>query len=83
MTAYFAQLICSVPRKPASPVSGVRNAILSVLLQFKALAAVEPAGLEGRAVAAAAEASAAMQSSASSLENFFIPTPSLWGCDLY
>ena len=33
-TAYFAQLACSVPRKPAPPVNGVRNGIVIVLLQL-------------------------------------------------
>ena len=34
LTAYLAQLDCSLPRKPAPPVSGVTRAILSVLLQL-------------------------------------------------
>jgi hypothetical protein len=53
LTAYFAQLSCSCPRNPASPVSGVMNAILSVLLQGM------PADcFAGAAVAVAASAEA-------------------------
>src|SRR5258705_4056102 len=34
LTAYLAQLDCSLPRKPAPPVSGVTRASLRVLLQL-------------------------------------------------
>ena len=46
LTAYFAQLSCSLPRKPAPPVNGAVKPILSVLLQLTAwvcAAAVDPA----------------------------------------
>ena len=33
-TAYFAQVACSAPRKPAPPVNGVTNGIVIVLLQL-------------------------------------------------
>ena len=34
LTAYFAQVSCSLPRKPAPPVSGVTIAIFILLVQL-------------------------------------------------
>src|SRR5581483_2216632 len=75
-TAYLAQLSCSLPRKPAPPVSGVTMAIFSWLLQLRACAAAADCVADGFASAAVAAtaASAATQASAMAL---FMNVPSL------
>src|SRR5712691_205731 len=73
-TAYFAQVSCSWPRNAAPPVSGVTNAILSVLLQLSA--AVRPA-FTGAADADAAitQASAAATVAATNAVLLFMCPP--------
>src|SRR3990170_3259923 len=71
LTAYFAQLNCSMPRKPAPPVSGVTTAILSVLLQLTACVRVTA---DEPAPAVDASAAATTTVSASTISpRFFIP----------
>jgi len=78
LTAYFAQLSCSLPIKPPPPVSGVTTAILSVLLQLKAwvfAATVDPAP------AVDASAAATMATNAIAIPpRRFIPMFLLDGC---
>ncbi len=77
LTAYFAQLSCSLPRKPASPVSGVMKRDLQRVLAVEAcvwLAADEPAP------AVDANAAATMTASASANPPLlFIPIALLGG----
>ena len=58
LTAYFAQLSCSVPRKPAPPVTGVTKPILNGALQLILDDFAEEAVFSGRADAAVTTASA-------------------------
>src|SRR5260221_1204344 len=64
LTAYFAQLDCSCPRKPAPPVSGVTKAILSVLLQLMPADAFASDRCAACAVAATTDEAAAIRSRA-------------------
>ena len=65
--AYLAQLSCSLPRKPAPPVSGVTSASFILLLQLIACAAVADVVAVGRANAAVAAASASAAAASGSM----------------
>ena len=77
MTAYFAQLSCALPRKPAPPVNGVTIAIFSVPLQFTACCASVPVVAVGLATAVAASTAAIPATSAKTMA-LFMCCPSLW-----
>ena len=67
LTAYFAQLSCALPRKPAPPVSGVTIAIFIVCLQFTACVALASVATSGLAAAVAATTAAIPATSASAI----------------
>src|SRR6476646_8748980 len=77
LTAYFAQLSCSLPRKAAPPVNGAAKPILSVPLQ---LTACERAAVVDPAPAVDATAAARQATSASRIPpRTFIPNVLLDG----
>src|SRR5437764_11270162 len=69
LTAYFAHWPCSLPRKPAPPVTGVTRGSVSVLLQLTP--AADAAATVGRPCAEAATTEVARTARASPID-FFI-----------